>query len=195
MSELSNPLFENERELLERQKEEYRNALMSDVDQIKTQSQQIGKKVAIAGGVLLAGLLVRRMFSGGGKKKAKKLKSKKTHSSAPLHVSHNAAAPASVVDYNSILHDQEDAYTLSSEHMPHASGTEQKDKSIAKNVMNSGVTRLIASQLTALLMVYITKKVEEYLHSVSENHDIAVKPAEVSTIQTTEYIYPEEDAI
>ena len=70
MSELKNPLFDNERELLERQKEEYKSALMGDVAQLKTQSQEIGKKVAIAGGVLMAGLLLSRMF-GGSKKKVK----------------------------------------------------------------------------------------------------------------------------
>ncbi|WP_242926339.1 hypothetical protein [Pontibacter vulgaris] len=190
MSELSNPLFENERELLERQKEEYRNALMGDVDQIKTQSQQIGKKVAIAGGVLLAGYLLSSMFSGG-KKKAKKVKKAKE----PLHVSHNAAAETSVVDYDSMLHEQEDDYTLSSERMPHAEQPEHKNKSAAKSFMDSGFTKLITSQLTALLMVYITKKVEEYLQSVSENPDIAAKPVEATEIQTTEYNYPEEDAI
>ena len=68
MSELSNPIFDNEREFLERQKEEYKNALKGDVDQIKTQGQEIGKKAAVAGGVLLAGYLVKRMFSGGKKK-------------------------------------------------------------------------------------------------------------------------------
>jgi hypothetical protein len=194
MSELSNPLFDNERELLERQKEEYKNALMGDVDQIKTQSQQVGKKVAIAGGVLLAGLLVRRMFSGGGKKKAKKEKRVKKQK-APLHVSHNATATNNVVDYDSMLHEQEDDYTLSSEHMPHARQPESKNTGKSKSFMNSGVTKLITSQLTALLMVYITKKVEEYLHSVSENNDIAPKPTGVTEIQTTEYNYPDEDAI
>lgn len=70
MSEISNPLFDNEREFLERQKEEYKRALMGDVDQIKSQGQEISKKVAIAGGVLFAGWLLKRAFSGGSKKKS-----------------------------------------------------------------------------------------------------------------------------
>ena len=71
MSDLNNPLFDNQREFLERQKEEYKHALMGDVEQIKNQGQEIGKKVAIAGGVVLAGYLIKRMFAGGKKKPQK----------------------------------------------------------------------------------------------------------------------------
>ena len=192
MSELTNPLFD-ERELLERQKEEYKKALMGDVDQIKNQGQEIGKKVAIAGGVLLAGLLLRRLFGGGGKKKAKNVK----HSEKELHISHTTYPPASTPmhDYDSMVHEQEDAYTLSSERMPHAHHPEHTPprRGVSKSFMNSELTQLITHQLAALLMVYITKKVEEYLSSV-KNHDIA-RPIAVTEVHTTEYIIPEEDAI
>ncbi|MFD2246664.1 hypothetical protein [Pontibacter ruber] len=194
MSELSNPLFDNERELLERQKEEYKNALMGDVEQIKSQSQEIGKKVAIAGGVLLAGFLIRRMFSGGEKKKTKKVK--KGAKDKDLFISHTTYPPASATlhDYDSMVHEQEDAYTLSSERMHHAHH-QQPDTGVAKPFMSSELVQMITHQLAALLMVYLTKKVEEYLSSVSKNHDIAARPIEVTEVQTTEYIIPEEDAI
>ena len=52
MSDLQNPIFENEKEFLERQKQEYKNALLGDVAVIKDQSTEIGKKVLLAGGVL-----------------------------------------------------------------------------------------------------------------------------------------------
>jgi hypothetical protein len=188
MSELNNPLFENEREFLERQKEEYKHALMGDVDHIKSQSQEIGKKVAMAGGVLLAGYLLRRLFSGGDKKKSKKLKGNKskTATSAPVM--------AVTSDYDSIVHAQEDAYTLSSERMPHAETHPKHETGVSKSFMKSDLAQMLTQQLVALLMVYITKKVEEYLNSVSENNDIATAPLEVIDIETTEIIYPQQDA-
>jgi hypothetical protein len=188
MSETKNPLFDNERELLERQKEEYKNALMGDVDQIKTQGQQIGKKVAIAGGVLVAGLLLKSMF-GGSKKKSKKLRKKE----AALHLSHGTSGTY-MADYDSFIHEQEDDYTLSSERMPHAQ-YEQPSTGVAKTFMNSELAQVLTQQLTALLMIYLTKKVEEYLSSVSKNNDIATVPIEVTEVETIAYTIPEEDAI
>lgn len=69
--ELNNPLFDNEREFLERKKEEYERALRGDVDHIKEQSVQVGKVAAIGAG--LAGIiwLIGKAF-GGKKRKAKK---------------------------------------------------------------------------------------------------------------------------
>lgn len=208
MSELSNPIFNNEREFLERQKEEYKSALMGDVDQIKTQGQEIGKKAAIAGGVLLAGVLLKRVFSGG-KKKIKSVKenrkSKKSKEKQPV-VMPPVSTP--VIDYDSIMHEQEDDYTISSERMHHAD-TEYRDihrevytepeKTESKKsggLMDSQLTKVLTQQAVAFLLVYAGKKVEEYLHSISENDDIAAQPVvEVTEIETTEYIVPKEDAI
>ncbi|WP_439880914.1 hypothetical protein ACSX1A_17380 [Pontibacter sp. MBLB2868] len=190
MSELTNPLFDNEREFLERQKEEYKNALMGDVDHIKTQSQEIGKKVAVAGGVLLAGYLVKRMFSGGEKKKSKKVKEKKDKKTSY----HAIPVTAQMAEYNSMVHEQEDDYTISSERMPHASHTKSSSKE-KKSFLKSDVAKVLSSQVVALLMMYVTKKVEEHLNTVSENNDIAAAPVEVDIIETTEYIVPKEDAV
>lgn len=71
MNELNNPLFEDKKEFLERQKQEYKNALLGDVAELKTQSQEIGKKVLIAGGALAGVWLVSKLF-GGNKKKARR---------------------------------------------------------------------------------------------------------------------------
>ncbi|MBF8963178.1 hypothetical protein I0P70_07980 [Pontibacter sp. FD36] len=207
MSETNNPLFDNERELLERQKEEYKNALMGDVDQIKTQGQQMGKKVAIAGGVLVAGLLLKSMFSGG-KKKIKKLKNKKALKSSKSHSKETDALGfnkyahdqedsytvrnADVAGYNSFVHEQEDDYTLSSERMPHKS---QQQTGVSKSFVNSELMQVISQQVMALLLVYLTKKVEEYLSTVSKNSDIAAAPVEVTEVETIAYTIPEEDAI
>ncbi|RDC65864.1 hypothetical protein [Adhaeribacter pallidiroseus] len=48
MNELNNPLFEDKKEFLERQKQEYKNALLGDVAELKNQSQEIGKKYSLA---------------------------------------------------------------------------------------------------------------------------------------------------
>ena len=207
MSELSNPIFDNEREFLERQKEEYKSALMGDVDQIKTQGQEIGKKAAMAGGVLLAGYLLKRMFSGG-KKKAKAVKAEKVRKKKKNeHKKPVATPPVStpVIDYDSIMHEQEDGYTISSERMHHAhsdaahrqqESTAATSKEAANRILDSPVAKVLTQQAVAFLLVYAGKKLEEYLHGVSENDDIAAKPVvEVTEIETTEYIVPKEDAI
>lgn len=206
MSELNNPLFDNERDFLERQKEEYKRALMGDVDQLKSQGQEIGKKAAIAGGVLLAGLLVKRLFSGGSKKKdrAAKTKKGKRDRSEPQGTFVATASPAHtstpLIDYDSYVHEQEDAYTISSERMPHANQPEDVKKK-SEPFLTSKLGKALQQQVLALLVMYGTKKLEEYLNSVSENNDIAVKPTAaepvvaVTEIETTEYIVPEKDAI
>lgn len=191
MSDLNNPLFENQREFLERQKEEYKHALMGDVDQIKTQGQEIGKKAAIAGGVLLAGYLVTRMFSGSGKKEKKeKEESFDMGYSKPI-------TGTTFSDYDSYVHDQEDDYTLSSEQMPHTYEEEDTnpDKQSKKSFLKSNLGKVLTTQAVTLALVYAGKKAEEYLNSVSENNDIAEKPILVTEIETTEFIIPEKDAL
>ncbi|GAB3542405.1 hypothetical protein GCM10027443_43190 [Pontibacter brevis] len=214
MSELSNPLFDNEREFLERQKEEYKNALMGDVDQIKSQGQEYGKKAAMAGGALLAAYLLKRMISGGTKKvksikaekKKKKAEKKRANRIVVPRERHVIDVPSStpVIDYDSIMHEREDDYTLSSERMHHADHghntyTEEKEKTKRKKgLTKSGVGKVLTQQAVAFLLIYAGKKLEEYLHSVSEdkNNDIAAAPVvEVTEIETTEYIVPKEDAI
>ena len=69
MAEPTNPLFEDEKEFLERQKLEYERALLGEVEEIKEKTQQIGKYVAIGAGVLSGVWLLSKAF--GGKKKYK----------------------------------------------------------------------------------------------------------------------------
>ncbi|MCC3156031.1 hypothetical protein LJ737_02225 [Hymenobacter sp. 15J16-1T3B] len=65
MSELHNPLFDDEREFLERQKLEYERALLGDVDHLKEQTSRVGKYVAI-GAALLGGFwLVSKVIGRG----------------------------------------------------------------------------------------------------------------------------------
>ena len=207
MSELNNPLFENQREFLERQKEEYKNALMGDVDQIKTQGQEIGKKVAMAGGVVLAGYLLKRLFSSSDKKKPKKVKasSKANPKKAKKSTHKHPVAPpitASTHEYASTVHKKEDdsvpssISSVSSEQTSHGDHS-QSSTALTKGFLKSDLAQMISQQVVALLMLYITKKVDEYVTSVSENNDIAAAPVEVDVIEieTTEYIVPEENAL
>lgn len=64
MSELQNPLFDEEKEFLERKKLEYERALRGDVDHLKDQSVMVGK-VALVGAGLAGGIwLISKAMSG-----------------------------------------------------------------------------------------------------------------------------------
>ncbi|MBO2008557.1 hypothetical protein [Hymenobacter negativus] len=71
MSELQNPLFEEEKEFLERKKLEYERALRGDVDHIKDQSVMVGK-VALVGAGLAGSLWLISKLIGGKKRKSRK---------------------------------------------------------------------------------------------------------------------------
>jgi hypothetical protein len=63
MTELHNPLFEEEKEFLERKKLEYERALRGDVEHLKDQSVMVGK-VALVGAGLAGGIwLITKAFS------------------------------------------------------------------------------------------------------------------------------------
>ncbi|TGE26584.1 hypothetical protein [Hymenobacter metallicola] len=63
MAELTNPLFDDEREFLERQKLEYERALQGDVDEIKEKTQTAGKYALIGAGLLSSIWLIKKAFS------------------------------------------------------------------------------------------------------------------------------------
>jgi hypothetical protein len=71
MTEPTNPLFEDEKDFLERKKLEYERALRGDVEEIKENTVQAGK-VALVGAGIVGGIwLLRKAFGGGKKKKSK----------------------------------------------------------------------------------------------------------------------------
>lgn len=199
MSEASNPLFDSEKEYLERQKEEYKNALLGNVAEIKDQSQKIGKIAMIAGGAIVGVWLLSKLL----KKRSKNELSHPQqdynllgHHSYKPHLPH----PALHAEYNSQVHEREDEMTLSSEH-PNYKHLRQSQAAhaqhhssfgtVARSFMNSELVTMITHQLTALLMIYITKKVEEYLN-LSKNHDIAVEnEADTKDIDFTYHAEPD----
>lgn len=72
MSELQNPLFDEEKEFLERKKLEYERALRGDVDHIKEKSAVVGK-VALVGAGLAGGVwLITKLFGGKKRKRTQK---------------------------------------------------------------------------------------------------------------------------
>jgi hypothetical protein len=79
MTEPTNPLFEDEKDFLERKKLEYERALRGDVEEIKENTVQAGK-VALVGAGVIGGIWLLRKAFGGGKAKKKKHKHHKSHS-------------------------------------------------------------------------------------------------------------------
>jgi hypothetical protein len=77
MTEPNNPLFEDEKEFLERKKLEYERALRGDVEEIKVQTIHAGKVALVGAGIAGGVWLLVKAFSGGKpKKKHKKHKHK-----------------------------------------------------------------------------------------------------------------------
>lgn len=179
MSDLHNPLFDNQREFLERQKEEYKNALMGDVAQIKNQGQEIGKKVALAGGVILAGYLLKRAFTSDKKKAQKVAKANKGIEAVvgTIPLSHP------IPDYDPIAHRTVTDFTAEQTAAPAAKKKTRKEKrqkqksgpGLVQTLMHSEFARTLAMEGVALLVAYIAKKAAERIPTQPENNDIAAK--------------------
>ena len=80
MTEPNNPLFDDEKEFLERKKLEYERALRGDVEEIKEQTLQVGK-VALVGAGIAGGIWLLTKAFGGRKPHKKKHKKGKHHAS------------------------------------------------------------------------------------------------------------------
>ncbi|MBU6119917.1 hypothetical protein [Hymenobacter siberiensis] len=81
MSELQNPLFDEQKEFLERKKLEYERALRGDVDHIKEQSVVVGKVALVCAG-LAGGVWLITKLIGGKKRKRVQQKYVADHSAA-----------------------------------------------------------------------------------------------------------------
>lgn len=99
MTEPNNPLFEDEKEFLERKKLEYERALRGDVEEIKVQTIHAGKVALVGAGVVGGFWLLVKVFSGGRKPKKKHKKSKHKHAAFEDYAGFDG--------YNDDSHDQE----------------------------------------------------------------------------------------
>lgn len=174
MSELHNPLFENQKEFLERQKQEYKNALLSDVHDLKAQSQKVGKTLLIAGGALAGIWMVSTLF-----------RSKKKNND--LNPAPHRALPAPALGQARI------SYPRPVNPEPVYSGTYHPAPSalqeITQTFLQSDLAKAIGQQLTAFLLIYITKKIEEYLHQSQTT------PSAESETKDIDFSYHQEDAV
>ncbi|WP_205504242.1 hypothetical protein [Rufibacter psychrotolerans] len=173
MSELNNPLFDDPREFLERQKEEYKNALLSDVSDLKDQSQKIGKNLLLAGGLLAGVYFVSRALSSRNGDKPKKKKSNRLENAARFKGAEDRAWISSIPD----VEDDEPLYSAIERTYPavyHPStGTVspslrrkgKEETSGLKAFFQSDLFKILEQQLAAMLMVYLTKLIEQHLQA------------------------------
>lgn len=173
MSELNNPLFDDPREFLERQKEEYKNALLSDVADIKNQSQQIGKNIAIGAAVLGGIYLLSRALNGNKEEKAHKKRLKRLNP-AKFKGAEDRAWISSIPE----VEDDEPLYSTMERTYPAvyhpttgtvvAPAPRQKEPSAFKAFLQSDLFKMIEQQLATMLMVYVTKLIEQHLSAPAE---------------------------
>jgi len=203
MNELNNPLFEDKKEFLERQKQEYKNALLGDVADLKTQSQEVGKKVLIGGGAIVGVWLITKMFRGGGnKKKSKTLKTglqKQLAATTTTHAAPSGPHQNSIVqedgsiNYDPALHQAPGQVPpTGSYYQPPHSPQSSFMSELTKTFMGSEMAKALSTQVTAFLLVYVTKKLEEYLQ-VPKNPDIVVTKEPIT--KDIDFSYHEEDAV
>ncbi|AKQ47013.1 hypothetical protein TH63_17395 [Rufibacter radiotolerans] len=175
MSELNNPLFDDQREFLERQKEEYKNALLSDVSELKDQSQKVGKNLLMAGGFLLGVFLVSKAFASGSDKPKKKKRGNRLENPARFKGAEDREWISSIPD----VEDDEPLYSAIERTYPAVyhptTGTvgapysQERSKgggasSVLTAFFQSDLFKVLEQQLAAVLMVYLTKMIEQYTH-------------------------------
>ena len=204
MSELTNPLFDDPREFLERQKEEYKNALLSDVTDLKDQSQQVGKGLLLAGGALTGIFLLSRAFS---KKKEPKQPKKKKGNRLENPARFKGAEDRDWISSIPDVEEDEPLYSAIERTYPavyHPStGTvgatysrpkRKKERSSGKGFFQSDLFKILEQQLAALAMVYLSKLVEEHLKK-SATTTTTTQPILVEETTTIEYELQPDDTI
>ena len=89
MSELQNPLFDEEKEFLERKKLEYERALRGDVAHLKEQSVQVGKVAAVGAGLAGGIWLIIKVLSGRSKRRRRRDTERERNASADYNGEHD----------------------------------------------------------------------------------------------------------
>ncbi|KAA9331740.1 hypothetical protein [Adhaeribacter soli] len=228
MSDVQNPIFDDEREFLERQKLEYKNALMSDVAGLKDQTTQIGKGALLLGGAMAGVWMVSKLIIGGTKKRKKKkakmklLQSQSTNPNSGFYLKNGGVQPAgsnqvypehqpryddevnfgSPLDFNQPVSEEgsssfyntpakvfEPQRNLPGKYSLHQHYHAASEPEQHKSFFESEFVRSLATQAMAFLLVYLSKKAEEY---VVKNYDIATDKG--SETHDVDFTYLNTDA-
>lgn len=190
MSELNNPLFEDRREFLERQKEEYKNALLSDVADLKDQSQAVGKKLLIAGGLLAGIFFLSKAIGGRSDKQKKKKKSNRLERAARFKGAEDRAWISSIPEveddeplYSAIERTYPAVYHPSTGTLTAPGYAHKEETSLFKTILKSDLFKILEQQAAAMLMVYLTKLIEKQLSAHAEQSALE----EATTTEVVEY--------
>ena len=218
MAELHNPLFENEKEFLERQKLEYERALLGDVDQLKAKTVRASKIALIGAGVAGGIWLIAKAFGGKPDKKAnqKKLAAKNRKKRLPAAMEAGAVAddlgfgraPAAPgrraqADPNVYHTDPDNEAASSAEQrfnsyaadhdQASSGGTSSLMTEAFHSFMQSDTGKMLIAQTTAVLMAYAAKKVGEYF-PITKNPDLAPTSGYEPETRDIEFTYHDDDA-
>lgn len=220
MAELHNPLFENEKEFLERQKLEYERALLGDMDDIKAKTVKVSKVALVGAGVAGGIWLLTKVFGGKSDKKSNQKKLAHKHRKKRLAASTEAGAVADDLGFGrapassargrahiapDVYHTDADeepmhaypppprhAYTAPPE--PETEGSASSLVAEAFNsFMQSDTGKMLIAQTTAVLMAYAAKKIGEYL-PMAKNPDLATSPAHEPETRDISFTYHHDDA-
>ena len=221
MAELHNPLFENEKEFLERQKLEYERALLGDVDHIKARTVKASKIALIGAGVAGSIWLIAKAFGDKSDKKTnqKKLatKNRKKRLTAATEAgavaddlgfgrSPEASGRRAPADPNVYHTDSENEAASAAERRYNSYNSYAADHDQAAggstsslvteafhSFMQSDTGKMLIAQTTAVLMAYAAKKVGEYF-PIAKNPDLAPTPAYEPETRDIEFTYHDDDA-
>ena len=219
MAELHNPLFENEKEFLERQKLEYERALLGDVDHIKAKTVRASKIALVGAGVAGGIWLIAKAFSGKSSKKANQKKLATKPRKKRLTAATEAGAVADDLGFGrspdapgrrtqtdpNVYHaasenevpDSSAAFRANAYAADHdqasSGGTSSLVAEAFQSFMQSDTGKMLIAQTTAVLMAYAAKKVGEYF-PVTKNPDLARTPSYEPETRDIEFTYHDDDA-
>ena len=218
MAELHNPLFENEKEFLERQKLEYERALLGGVDHIKAKTVKASKIALIGAGVAGGIWLITKAFSGKSDKKANQKKLATKNRKKRLTAVTEAGAVADDLGFGrspdtssrrapadpNVYHTDSGNEAASSAERRYNSYTADQGQESSGNTsslvteafhsfMQSDTGKMLIAQTTAVLMAYAAKKIGEYF-PMTKNPDLASTPGYESETRDIEFTYHDDDA-
>jgi len=170
-----NPLLKERKEFLQRQSQEYKNALMGEVHELKEKSQDIGKKALVAGGAILLSYALAKALMGSGKGsepqklleyKGKKKKNK--HRDEQFSAYEDLTANASAFDVTDVPYTETFNDT---DELPPQPAVPDVQPAAKQHSVTKDILGVVAQQITAYLIILGTRKLEEYLNARNHTSD------------------------